>query len=281
MKTIIKAINIMAVLLLLTVTPLIAQKGGGNGKGNPGKSSQGKAPKAQQPQKGGHDGKAVHTGKPNNMPEKGGQHGNTTQPYKGGKPGKDAMPNKGGKPEKFNTSNGMGNSAGGGKPTHIPKGMPGNKAPYKVVNRNAHMYYAGKPRFGGVVTVLPGGYTPIRYVNNTYYYSSGIYYTKHNKGYRVVRPNRGVVVNVLPMGYIPVVVATRPYYYYYGTYYAKSSKTYVVVDPPVGAVVNSLPAGYVIGKYQGYEYYNLDGVYYTQVDYPSYPGGVGYMVVSN
>ncbi|UPT66513.1 MAG: DUF6515 family protein [Sphingobacteriales bacterium JAD_PAG50586_3] len=154
------------------------------------------------------------------------------------------------------------------------------RTPHKTVSRNAHRPYAGKPRFNQTVTVLPAKYTTVYYGPTAYYYTGGMYYAPYGGGYRIVRPHRGVTITVLPFGYSPIYVGPTRYYYYYGTYYSSYGGSYIVVDPPIGAVVQALPDGYLIRTYDGYEYYYLDGVYYTQVDYPSYPGGIGYMVVT-
>lgn len=148
-----------------------------------------------------------------------------------------------------------------------------------VVVRKAHVRYAGLPRWGAAVTTLPSAAVAIR-GRHPYYFHNGIFYSRRNADYIVVRPSRGIRVRLLPVGYRTVVVGPRNYYYYYGTFYVKSSgDEYIVADAPEGAVVDALPDGYEIRTIDGNEYYELDGVYYAEVDASEFDDGIGYEVV--
>jgi len=150
-----------------------------------------------------------------------------------------------------------------------------------VVVRRAHVRYAGMPRYGATVRVVPTGATVIKYRRTPYYFHNGIYYSRRGADYVVVRPVRGVRVRVLPVGYRTVVVGPASYYYYYGTFYTKApqAEEYEVTEAPEGAVVDALPEGYEVETIDGNEYYVLDGVYYAEVDAPEFDDNVGYEVV--
>jgi uncharacterized protein DUF6515 len=145
------------------------------------------------------------------------------------------------------------------------------------VSRNAHVHYAHMPRWGSVVTVLPAGYLTY----NTFYYHSGVFYTKRNNGFVVVHPARGIRITTLPLGYRTIYIGPHTYYYYYGTFYTKvvNHDEYEIIDAPEGAVVDALPEGYEVKTIHDNEYYVLDGVYYGEVDTNDIDGGVGYRVV--
>lgn len=149
---------------------------------------------------------------------------------------------------------------------------------HKVVVRRTHIHYAGMPRWGTSVTVLPQVHISLSFGANRYFYNNGVYYAPRNNAYVVVRPVRGIRITVLPVGYRTIVVGTRNYYYYYGTYYVKAAQTkdYVVVNAPTGAVVDGLPEGYEVKTVDGNEYYYLDGVYYAEVDAPEFEDKIGY-----
>ncbi len=151
-----------------------------------------------------------------------------------------------------------------------------------VVVRRAHVRYAGLPRWGATVRVVPTGATVIKYKRTPYYFHGGVYYTRRGADYVVVRPARGLRVRVLPVGYRTVIVGPATYYYYYGTFYTKAPSTtdeYDVVDAPEGAVVDALPEGYEVETIDGKEYYVLDDVYYAEVDAPEFEDKIGYEVV--
>lgn len=150
-----------------------------------------------------------------------------------------------------------------------------------VVVRRAHVRYAGLPRWGTTVRVVPAGATVIKYRRTPYHFYNGVYYAQRGADYVVVRPVRGVRVRVLPVGYRTVVVGPATYYYYYGTFYSKAAKAeeYDVVDAPEGAVVDALPEGYEVETIDGKEYYVLDDVYYAEVDAPEFEDKIGYEVV--
>lgn len=152
----------------------------------------------------------------------------------------------------------------------------------RVVVRRAHIRYAGLPRWGAAVRVVPTGATVITYKRTPYYFSKGVYYTKRGADYVVVRPVRGVRLRVLPVGYRTVLVGSATYYYYYGTFYQKSTHVdeYDVVDAPEGAVVDALPEGYEIETIDGKEYYVLDDIYYAEVEAPEFDDKIGYEVVT-
>jgi hypothetical protein len=145
------------------------------------------------------------------------------------------------------------------------------------VSRNAHAHYAHMPRWGSTVTVLPAGFLTF----NSYYYHSGVYYTKRNNGFVVVRPARGLRITMLPAGYRRILVGPRVYYYHYGIFYTKvvNHNQYEIVDAPEGAVVHALPDGYVVKTVNDHEYYVLDGVYFGEVDAVEIDGGIGFKVM--
>lgn len=145
------------------------------------------------------------------------------------------------------------------------------------VSRKAHVRYAALPRWGAAVTVVPAGAVVI----NSYHFHNGIFYSKRNNGFVVVRPVRGVRIRILPVGYRTIILGPRTYYYYYGTFYTKvvNAEEYEVVNAPEGAIVDALPDGYEVKTVNGNEYYVLDGVYYGEVDAADIDGGVGYKVV--
>jgi hypothetical protein len=149
-----------------------------------------------------------------------------------------------------------------------------------VVVRKAHVRYAGLPRWGTVVTAVPSGAVVVRSRRTPFYFHQGIYYTKRDNSFVIVRPARGIRVRILPVGYRTITVGPRNYYYYYGTFYtrASSSDDFVVVDAPEGAVVDALPDGYEIKTVNGKEYYEIDGVYFAEVDAPEFEDGIGYEV---
>jgi hypothetical protein len=150
-----------------------------------------------------------------------------------------------------------------------------------VVVRKAHVRYAGLPRWGSAVRVVPTGATVIKYRRTPYHYYNGVYYTRRGADYVVVRPARGLRVRVLPVGYRTVLVGPATYYYYYGTFYTKVDKSeeYNVVEPPEGAVVDALPEGYEVETIDGKEYYVFDGVYFAEVDAEEFEDKIGYEVV--
>lgn len=152
---------------------------------------------------------------------------------------------------------------------------------HKVVLRRTPVRYVGMPRWGTTVSVLPVTHVTVNFRNNNYFYDRGVYYTKRNNSYAVVRPVRGVRVNILPVGYRQVILGPRNYYYYYGTFYTKAAneENYVVINPPSGAVVDALPEGYEVKVVDGNEYYYLDGVYYAEVDAPEFDDKIGFQVV--
>jgi hypothetical protein len=145
------------------------------------------------------------------------------------------------------------------------------------VTRKAHVRYVALPRWGSAVTVVPAG----AIVVSSYHFHNGVFYTKRNNGFVVVRPARGVRIHVLPVGYRTIIIGPKTYYYYYGTFYSKvvNGDEYEVIDAPEGAVVDALPDGYEVKTVNGNEYYVLDGVYYGEVDAADIDGGVGYKVV--
>jgi hypothetical protein len=146
---------------------------------------------------------------------------------------------------------------------------------HPVVVRQAHLNYAGKPRWGASVAVVPSGAVSLNYRRTPYYAHEGVYYGRRPSGYAVVRPAFGLRINILPIGYRSIAVGPRNYFYYYGAFYQPAGNGYVVVAPPVGAIVDSLPDGYTVENINGIEYYVLDGVTYAEVDAPEYPNGVG------
>ncbi|HAZ01688.1 MAG: hypothetical protein A2W90_15910 [Bacteroidetes bacterium GWF2_42_66] len=77
----------------------------------------------------------------------------------------------------------------------------------RVVKR----YYGG-PRYGYVVTKVPGRTTVVRFGGAEYHYHRGLYYVKKPGGFVVVHPAIGLRIRVLPTGYSRIVVAGTPYF---------------------------------------------------------------------
>lgn len=140
--------------------------------------------------------------------------------------------------------------------------------------------YYHRPRYGYVVTKVPGRTTVIRHGGVAYHCHQGIYYVKQPAGFVVVSPAFGLGVTVLPRGYSRIVVAGVPYFYYYGVFYRPvNAGGYVVVRPPAGIVVDALPQG-CRSKFVGdTEYQVLNNVVYQEVKTDLYKDGTGYKVV--
>lgn len=94
----------------------------------------------------------------------------------------------------------------------------------------------------------------IVYYNNVqFYYSSGVFYSPYNGGYRVVPAPVSVVVTSVPLGYETCEVDGVFYRYYGGAFFLPTSDgRYQVVQAPPGALISNLP--------EGCEQININGV---------------------
>lgn len=145
----------------------------------------------------------------------------------------------------------------------------------RVVKR----YYGG-PRYGYVVTKVPGRTTVVQFNGAEYHYHRGVYYIKKSGSFVVVHPAIGLRIRALPTGYSRIVVAGIPYFYYYGVYYRPVASTgeYTVVKPPVGIIVDTLPEGCKTEYIANSEYLVLNNVYYQKIKTDLYESGIGYKV---
>jgi len=124
-----------------------------------------------------------------------------------------------------------------------------------------HRKYTNLPKWGARVTKLHAKASLIKWRNHNYYFHSGVYYSKINNKYKIVRAPVGIRVAVLPSAATRVVVKLKPYYYYYGTFYVKQNdNSYETVNPPVGAKVEILPDGLEEVEYNGETVYKLDDI---------------------
>lgn len=92
------------------------------------------------------------------------------------------------------------------------------------------------PRSRGAVVIhqLPHTHVTVNHSGVRFFYSNGVFYRRHPRGYIVVRPIIGLRVRSLPYGFTTVYFGAVPYYYYYGTYYTFDPRTheYIVCDKP-------------------------------------------------
>lgn len=91
-----------------------------------------------------------------------------------------------------------------------------------------HQHYV-KDKF---VTVLPGRFVKIALGGLSYYYVSGIFYQKRNRGYVVVPAPRGAVVSKIPHGHKVIVDNGTRYYTFNGVYWKHAPAGYIVVSDP-------------------------------------------------
>lgn len=153
---------------------------------------------------------------------------------------------------------------------------------YPVVDRKAHLPYAALPKWGSIYAALPEGAIVVSNGLDSFYYKSGIFYTKKPKGYIITNAVPGIRIHGLPFGYRIAMAKGKPYFYYYGTFYEQygNSDYYETIVAPEEAIVDAIPDGYEIRKIEKEEYYFLGGAYYAQVPAPALKDKVGYEVVT-
>ncbi len=101
-----------------------------------------------------------------------------------------------------------------------------NRRTANVERRYSSSVRVSPPRHVKTVTVLPHGYSPIRYNNVVYYYANGYYYRPTpNRYYEVVLPSIGMIVPHLPV-YQRVRYNGRTYYAYQNHLYSKVRTPY-------------------------------------------------------
>lgn len=107
----------------------------------------------------------------------------------------------------------------------VPKG-------YRYDNRFRHDHYY--PSTGFRLSHLPSRHYEIRYRNQPYFYSSGIWYLRSGPQFIVTVPPLGIVVPFLPPFYTTLWVSGVPYYYANDVYYVWQPERngYVVTNPP-------------------------------------------------
>lgn len=151
-----------------------------------------------------------------------------------------------------------------------------------VVDRKAHLPYAALPKWGSLYQAIPEGAEIVSNGVDSFYYRSGIFYTKKTKGYIITNAMPGVRIHGLPFGYRIAMAKGKPYFYYYGTFYQQvnSSDFYETVVAPEEAIVDAIPDGYEIRKIDKEEYYFLGDAYYAQVPAPALKDKIGYEVVT-
>ena len=151
-----------------------------------------------------------------------------------------------------------------------------------VVDRKAHLPYAALPKWGSLNAVIPEGAEIVSNGVDSFYYRSGIFYTKKPKGYVITNAVPGVRIHGLPFGYRIAMAKGKPYFYYFGTFYEQvnNSDYYETVIAPEEAIVDAIPDGYEIRKREKEEYYFLGGAYYAQVPAPALKDKIGYEVVT-
>jgi hypothetical protein len=94
---------------------------------------------------------------------------------------------------------------------------------------------------GSTVDNLPEQHEIMKIKDLTYYYVSGVYYTKFKDIYVVVPPPYGAIIGTMPAEYTTVHVGDTAYFNCGGAFYIKVDNGYQVVTPPVDAIVNELP----------------------------------------
>jgi hypothetical protein len=86
--------------------------------------------------------------------------------------------------------------------------------------------------FGHVVVSLPGTYRTYHCSNRPYYWSNGVFYTRHVHGYEVVSAPR---IRFIPEHARRVVIGGTVYFEYDGGYYSYRNGYYELCPPPVAA----------------------------------------------
>ena len=128
-------------------------------------------------------------------------------------------------------------------------------------------------RPGHVIRTIPKVAMTLTLGSLLFYYSDGIYYRHHDRGYVVIVPPTGLIVPVLPLGYTVFQLRGRTYYYYANVYYVWDidHRAYRVVEVPEayetyrpGDIVDTLPDGAYTVTIDGVQYYRYDGVYFMQ-----------------
>jgi hypothetical protein len=93
-----------------------------------------------------------------------------------------------------------------------------------------------QPRSRGTIMIhqLPHTHVTVNHSGVRFFYSNGVFYRRHPRGYVVVRPMIGLRVRSLPFGFTTLYFGAVPYYYYYGSYYTFDPRTreYVVCEKP-------------------------------------------------
>ncbi|GEM_PF-3727907 len=102
-----------------------------------------------------------------------------------------------------------------------------NRKPVQVERRYSYnTRRASTPRYVKTVTVLPYGYSQIRYNNGVYFYSQGNYYRPlPNRHYEIILPQVGMMVPELPY-YEMVRYNGRSYYAYNNHLYSRVRTPY-------------------------------------------------------
>ena len=84
--------------------------------------------------------------------------------------------------------------------------------------------------FGKVLVSLPGVYRTIHVGPHSYYYCDGVYYSRHDHGYVVVRPPR---IRYIPYRARRLVIGGEVYFLHNDLYYCYRDGFYEVCEPPV------------------------------------------------
>lgn len=99
----------------------------------------------------------------------------------------------------------------------------------KIVHKERRYEHNVRPsatRYASTVTVLPHGYSQVRFDNKIYYYAGGVYYKPlPNRYYEIIHPYAGMIVPKLPY-YRTVKVRGRTYYAYQDYLYSKVRTPY-------------------------------------------------------
>lgn len=128
-------------------------------------------------------------------------------------------------------------------------------------------------RPGYTIGTLPKAAVTVSLGSLLFYYSDGIYYSRHNNGFIVMLPPVGLIVPVLPVGYIPFYLHGLTYYYYADVYYVWDvhHRAYRVVEAPQngeayqpGTILDTLPDGAYTVTINGVQYYRYGEVYFLQ-----------------
>jgi hypothetical protein len=100
------------------------------------------------------------------------------------------------------------------------------------------------PPHGFVVHALPRDFRTVRWPGGEFFFSDGIWYSRHGPDFLVVAPPPGVTIAALPLGYATVWVRGRPYYYANDIYYTQAPDGYAVAEAPSESdIVTTPPPG--------------------------------------